>query len=206
MTRDDREQSVRTEKVEPTYHQPEDFTSKLHDYTTRILENEIELFWKRSSFFWLFTGSAFVGFGVLWDKADKDLPLAIACFGLICSLSWTLANRGTKYWQYVWEQKLKSVQRAALGRLIYFEGVSRSDPAGPIWGASRYSVTKLAIALSDFSVLIWLTLGVKASPLMQARPWEYVPIVLVLGTILYALAILVGTRSSSRDELLPPSN
>lgn len=71
---------------------------------------EIDLFWRRSLFFWGFIGAALVAYGVMIRESDKSLPFAIACFGFVCSIAWTLANRGSKYWQEAWEQKVESVQ------------------------------------------------------------------------------------------------
>jgi len=105
----------------------DDKKSALHAYAAETLDNEVERFWKRSLFFWGFIAAAFVAYGVLIEKSDKDLPLAISCFGLICSIAWTLANRGSKYWQYHWEEKLKSVEVAALGRAIFSEDVENKD-------------------------------------------------------------------------------
>jgi hypothetical protein len=134
--------------------------SKLHNFAAETLHNEVERFWKRSLFFWGFIAASFVGYGVLADKSDPSLLLAMSCFGLVCSVAWTLVNRGSKYWQNVWEEKLKSTEDDALGRKIFAEYVE--NPQQGLWGGSRYSVTRLTIALSDFAVLVWLVLGYKA--------------------------------------------
>lgn len=168
---------------------------KLHDFTVQILQSQIELFWKRSLFFWGFNGAALVTYGALVDKADKDIPIGIGCFGLICALTWTLANRSCKYWQYSWEQRLRSVQKETLGREIYFEIVPNA--AWKWWGAWRHSLIKLTIALSDFSVLLWLVLILKASPTIQGRPWGCISITIAVATAIYAIAIFVGARSDS---------
>src|SRR5215208_5954246 len=65
----------------------DDKKSALHAYAAETLDNEVERFWKRSLFFWGFIAAAFVAYGVLIEKSDKDLPLAISCFGLICSIA-----------------------------------------------------------------------------------------------------------------------
>lgn len=171
----------------------DDKKSKLHNYTAETLHNEIERFWKRSLFFWGFIAAAFVAYGVLIDKHDKDVPLAISCFGLVCSVAWTLANRGSKYWQYHCEQKLKSVESAALGRAIFAEDIVNNDRE--LWGGKRYSVTRLTIALSDFVVLVWLALAFKASPAAQGKPWNCTSIVAVGVTAIYLVALFVGGRS-----------
>jgi hypothetical protein len=58
---------------------------KIHDFAAQTLESEVERFWKRSLFFWGFIGAAFIAYGALSEKADKDLVLAISCFGFVCS-------------------------------------------------------------------------------------------------------------------------
>src|ERR1700687_4058379 len=57
---------------------------------------EIDLFWKRSLFFWGFISAAFVGYTAL---RQSELRTVLACFGTVCSCAWTLVNRGSKYWQ-----------------------------------------------------------------------------------------------------------
>jgi hypothetical protein len=76
---------------------------------------EIELFWKRAFFFWGFIAAAFAGYGVLHQAHATDLALAIACFGLVCSVAWTLVNRGSKYWQENWEQKVNRATMSSTG-------------------------------------------------------------------------------------------
>jgi hypothetical protein len=166
--------------------------NRAHAYAAETLHNEVERFWKRSLFFWGFIAAAFVGYGVLIEKKDPDLPLAISCFGLICSFAWTLANRGSKYWQFHWEEKLKSVELGSLGRRLFAEDIENSDNS--LWGGKRYSVTRLSIALSDFTVLIWLALAVKAY-LALPVPLAWVPIILITATIAYVVALFVGGRS-----------
>jgi hypothetical protein len=72
---------------------------KILEYAPDVRKFEIGLFWRRSLFFWGIIGAAFVAYGVLINQADKDFALAVACFGLVCSIAWMLQNRGSKYWQ-----------------------------------------------------------------------------------------------------------
>lgn len=122
---------------------------------------EIERFWHRSVFFWGFISVAFVAYSQL-AKNGGSLPFYLACFGSVCSVAWTLQNRGSKYWQEAWEQKVESVEVAVLGAPLF----SNHEPLQPkgFWGAGNFSVTKLAIAMSDFTVLVWIVLAIKAFP------------------------------------------
>ena len=58
-----------------------------------------------------------------------------------------------------------------------------------LWRASQYSVSKLAIALSDFTVVVWVFLGVRA-----LHGWETVLMAIV--ALLYACLMCWKGRTS----------
>jgi hypothetical protein len=115
---------------------------------------EIDLFWKRSVFFWGFIASAFVGFATLY-KNNIILSIIISCFGMVCSFAWTMGNRGSKYWQENWETKVSKYENEVVGDLF-----DKPEPIqnykGPWLQAREYSVSKLVIALSDYVFLLWI--------------------------------------------------
>ena len=104
---------------------------------------EIELFWKRSLFFWGFIAAAFIGYGTLVQAKAPELALMIGCFGLVCSVAWTLANRGSKYWQEAWEQKVEREEHNALGEPFFSMVEAVQEWKGAWLRARRYSVSKL---------------------------------------------------------------
>jgi len=116
---------------------------------------EIGLFWQRAVFFWGFTAAAFVGVATSLEEHPR-LALLLSCFGLVCSVCWSLANRGSKYWYEAWERKVQREESAIGGALF-----SKIEPrkGGGFWlSARRYSVSKLAILLSDYVCLIWASI------------------------------------------------
>jgi hypothetical protein len=116
---------------------------------------EIGLLWQRALFFWPLIGAAFVGVAASLEE-HRRLALLLSCFGLVCSVCWSLANRGSKYWQEAWEQKVRREEDAIDGPLY-----SRIEPVldkGPWLSARRYSVSKLMILLGDYVCLVWLTI------------------------------------------------
>ena len=88
---------------------------KILEYAADVRKFEINLFWQRSLFFWGFIGAAFIAYASFHESNEKELRAIIASFGLICSIAWTLQNRGSKYWQEAWEQKVRAVERDVLG-------------------------------------------------------------------------------------------
>jgi hypothetical protein len=114
---------------------------------------EIDLFWKRALFFWGFVASAFVAIAAL--KGEQSLlSLFISEFGVTCSLAWTLANRGSKYWQEQWESKIEQVEDDITGPLFKHREPAQENKGWWLRGR-RFSVSKLATAVSDSVALVW---------------------------------------------------
>jgi len=169
---------------------------------TRALE--IELFWKRSLFFWGFIASAFVGYAAL-KQIGSDLSIVIACFGMVCSAVWSLVNRGSKYWQENWESKVEKIEQNVTGPL--FKTQEPVQTKGIWLNARRYSVSKLAIALSDFTFLIWVSIVLYHLLLIIGPPINlkcltpFLKILLILGSFFYVILLLWKGRSTlTKDD------
>ncbi len=176
---------------------------KYFDVAADVRKFEIGLFWQRSLFFWGFVGAAFVAYVKLLDapKGSPDWPpIAIACFGFVCGFAWTLVNRGNKYWQEAWEQKVERKELDVLGDRL-FERKEAAKKNFPTVRALRYSVSKLVIALSDFTIIVWAILITISLPWTrvsaQCLPWEFV---LPAGAFLYAAYMAVVCHSKTEDS------
>ena len=139
------------ENVQP--HKNDQLQLEFYKVAVATRNFEIELFWKRATFFWAFITSAFIGFAAL-KKDNPGYALVIADFGLVCSFAWTLANRGSKYWYEAWEQKLSELEQR-LGSQMFFKMEDKIGTKVPWLSGHRFSVSKLAIGLSDFTCFIW---------------------------------------------------
>jgi hypothetical protein len=113
---------------------------------------EIDLFWKRSLFFWGFISAAFVAYAGL-RKSSPEIGLIMGCLGTVCSLSWTLVNRGSKYWQESWEQRIGDLKEDKRANL--FADEKPVILKGHWLSARKYSVSKLVISLSDYVFILW---------------------------------------------------
>lgn len=164
---------------------------KLASETRRF---EIERFWARSVFFWGFIAAAFVSYAQLDSKPQsEDLRFLVACFGVVCSLAWTLLNRGGKYWQEAWETKVKVVEVQVLGAAL-FSNIEPLRSSG-FWGPAKYSVSRLTIALSDFTTVVWVMLAtISAHPTSLPVANCGIAIISTL-TILCVIGLFVGGRS-----------
>jgi hypothetical protein len=174
---------------------------KILDFAADVRKFEIGLFWQRSLFFWGLIAASFIAYANLKD-ADADIRFAVICVGFIFSLGWTLVNRGSKYWQEAWEQKVERFERDVLDYPLF----SRHEPIETkkffLWRAREYSVSKIAIALSDFTLGIWVFLAIKmivASMIDPSRCW--ILLALAVLTIGYAgLMVRKGRTSPSQTS------
>lgn len=161
---------------------------------------EIELFWRRSLFFWTFIAAAFAGYGVLSQNNDHVPALLISCFGFVCSVAWSLINRGSKYWQENWEQKVNRFESLVFsGRAsdIVGRGIFAREPIldkGRWLSAQPFSVSKVVIALSDFTWAAWLLLIVWELTQVPVSFW-----LLGVASIVFVGAMMAYGRTS--DEI-----
>ena len=170
--------SARREKAE----------EKRLDLAVQTRNFEIELFWKRSLYYWGFIATAFAGYAAL-RQLKSDLALVISCFGTVCAFAWTLVTRGSKYWQESWESKVDRYEAPVIGKFFASEEPVQTHKG--IWlQARRYSVSKVSIALSDYVLIVWCTLLV-AELVRRFAPLTWQPVLKEIGTAIFLLCSLL---------------
>lgn len=165
-------------------------------YAADLRKFEIERFWTRSIIFWGFISATLVAFGVAKDF--PRLQTLAAYYGLLCSIAWSLQNRGSKYWHESWEQKVEAVQIKVLGTDLF----SNKEPIkmrkglfGPWLQARRYSSSRLLMILSDASCLVWLSLLWAPLAIDRAAPFDFLKILTVGVAALLSAALVLGAKS-----------
>ena len=173
---------------------------------------EIELYWKRATYFWTFIGAAFGGFAAVQavDKAlREELSLVLGCLGLVFSVAWYCVNRGSKFWQENWENHVDLLEGDTSSPLFKIV-TRRSKSKGylkPIWcflkdtltGPAPLSVSKINQLISVFVVFIWLALLCKVSPGFASRRTDIDILYtsLFLATALICLAFFTLGRTDN---------
>ena len=136
-----------------------DQLDRAHD----IRKFEIELYWRRATYFWTFIAAAFVAFfGVRWaeglGREDKQiLSFVVSNLGLVFSFGWFLINRGSKFWQQNWEiqvDRLENQSSESLYRLVAYKDKNNCWLVDP----ESYSVSKINQMTSFYVALIWFGL------------------------------------------------
>ena len=84
-----------------------------------IRKFEIELYWRRTTYFSAFISVAFAGyFYVISNKnGDNFYAFVVACIGFFLSCAWWLVNKGSKFWHENWENHVDLLEDDFLGPL-----------------------------------------------------------------------------------------
>jgi hypothetical protein len=161
-------------------------------WTTRNFE--IELYWKRASYFWAFIASTFVGYFALVNSAsyrqsDKlnhvDVYFLI-CIGFVLSTAWFLINIGSKTWQRNWEVHVDLLEDEITGPLYK-----------TVYPMRTFSVSKINEIVSFSFIVVWLLFGIKYfidQELINLHDFQvnWLVVVATTATALAALSMIAG--------------
>jgi len=165
---------------------------------------EIELYWKRATYFWAFIAAAFVGFGASQSSPDKDfLSFFLSSLGFVLSLGWVFANRGSKQWQENWEHHVDHLEDKVTGPL-FKTTLPRAKPGGVrewvghiLVGPSAHSVSKINQLISLYIALMWLVLVFRSAPQtwnLLAWPCSQVAVLFVTAIASLCIAFIARTH------------
>ena len=124
---------------------------------------EIEMYWKRATYFWAFIAATFTGFFVLLNSDNIDnhrgFTILISVMGLFFSIGWNYVNRGSKHWQENWERHVAYLEDEVQGPL--FKYVKYPDTKFKQFNKGyHFSVSKVNQLLSLMMVAFWFILFV----------------------------------------------
>jgi len=170
---------------------------------------EIDLYWKRATYFWAFIAATLAGYAAIQaidNKNIEELSIIISCLGIIFSFSWFLANRGSKQWQENWEHHVDMLEDDITGPLFKVV-LRRSESKGIlesfihlITGPSPFSVSKINQIISLYITMLWFFLLYRALPVFNRCAeinWYYVFIISATFIFMFFLAVLGRTYHDS---------
>lgn len=170
---------------------------------------EIELYWKRATYFWAFIAAAFAGYFALSSAAkipvsDKhEALLVLTSIGLVFSLGWFLANKGSKFWQENWEKHVDMLEHQVYGPLYKTVLDDRVFSPFRITQPFQFSVSKINQVLSLFITFIWIFLASRelSTLLGWSEPFTWFnELVVGIITIATACYLVFRTRGGTRDQ------
>jgi len=169
----------------------------------QLRQFEIELYWKRATYFWVFQAAIFAALGFVSNgSAQKwpQLPLGLAAMGFLTALAGWLAANGSKFWQENWEAHIDVLETE-------FEG----DLHKTVWiggDGVRWSVSGVNGRLSVCFLFFWLALAVAA--FVTAVPWARLTLrgrfQEIDTNLVFSTAIAIGTALGTLFLLARPSH
>lgn len=162
---------------------------------------EIEMYWKRASYFWAFIASTFVGYFALvnsesyavYDKYQHVEVYFLICIGFVLSCAWLLTNVGSKQWQRNWEAHVDLLEDPFNGPLYKTVNMTES-----------YSVSKINEIVSLMFVIVWMILGIKylidKNLIDLSFQLRQVNWFVVLSTLLSLLAVVAMWKGHGRGR------
>ena len=128
-----------------------------------IRKFEIELYWKRTAYFWTLIAATFAGYVAIQSKnSDVGLSLLVSSIGLCFSIGWYFVNRGSKYWQGNWERHVDLLEDEFSGPLYKLTPGNTEYRFLKLNSAYPFSVSRINQILSLFVVMIWCILFISS--------------------------------------------
>jgi hypothetical protein len=175
---------------------PEEYAEAFKDKEESALKQaldirkfEIDLYWKRATYFWTFIGATMAGFLAIQASSaqnKQDLAVILSCLGMVFSFAWVCVNRGSKFWQENWEKHVDVLEDKITGPL-YKIVMSRNamttigEKAVHLFtGPSPISVSKINQLISLYVFILWGCLFFYSLPefgLDKKVNWFYVALV-----------------------------
>lgn len=119
---------------------------------------EIELYWKRATYFWAFIAATFAAYFVLLTSTNNDhfkgFTIVIATIGFFFSLGWYYVNRGSKYWQENWEKHVDFLGQETFGPLFRYV-ISPKKNFFKMAEEFPFSVSRVNQLLSLIMTIFW---------------------------------------------------
>lgn len=184
---------------------PGDKSAKALDLALDLRKFEIELYWKRATYFWAFTGAALAGYlTVLTGKNIENRPealLLVSCLGLVFSVAWYFVNRASKFWQANWEGHVDLLEDDEMGP-IYKTVLNEKFPFLRIDDPYPFSVSKINQLLSFFVVLVFAGLVVNTlhDHYTFTKNWEAFPSACVGITVLALILLFQLGRTGNKNK------
>lgn len=153
---------------------------------------EINMYWKRATYFWAFIASSFAGYLLVSsaENPNADQVFILTCVGLILSFAWFLTNKGSKSWQRHWENHVDLLE---------------DDFTGPLYKTvftdQTYSVSKINEIVSASFSAIWVLLLFKVTIEGAVDLYVYVAGAVIVSASLYSMAFGRGRGRFSEREV-----
>lgn len=159
---------------------------------------EIELFWKRSTFFWAFITAIYTAyFYVLtsvYKSAHGAFPLVVlSALGLFFCVSWYFASKASKRWQENWETHIDLLEDDITGPLF------KTYLSKPSYSVSKIAITAgLVVSICAYVLLVYEFMN------MAKHRLHCSPLLRIILTVIFSafivLCLFIYSRHIAGDQ------
>lgn len=185
---------------------------KLLDLAYDHKKLEIEMYWKRATYFWGFVVLSYTALFLVSSPKNSTnetnistLNLMISSLGLVFSWGWYLVNRGSKYSTKKWQGIIDYLEDKISKPFNRLSIVDNSK----LWHLSssyKISVTKINLTISIFNVVIW-TIFFISNSLITLTKMNLCTIFGIKDTYIFAatvmsiILLLFSTRDAKNKKI-----
>lgn len=125
-----------------------------------IRKFEIEMYWKRATYFWGFQIAIFAGLTASYKFEEPALTVIFAILGLITSVAWHYVNKGSKFWQENWELHIDLLEKECTGNL-YKNVLCYANNKDDAYSVSRINLTTSRVFIAVWSFILFFSEAVQ---------------------------------------------
>lgn len=202
---------------------PEDKPTETEKMRSRTLKEaqeirkfEIDLYWKRTGFFWAFITVIYTAlFAVLCKYVDcscTDTPCkysffvpvisALSGLGFFFSVAWHMVNKGSKFWQKNWETHVSLLEKSEIGPL--YDVYLNPKTTGSRWKPTKefdFSVTKVNMWASFMMMFCSLATGIGCIKWLIFDRKESIAFIVIPFGIIFIFTIFMIFFSHGNDDI-----
>ena len=159
---------------------------------------EIELYWKRATYFWTFLVATFAGYFVVISRSEvatvfPQAELVVTSLGCVFSLAWHLVNIGSKKWQENWEKHIDMLEEEVTGNIYK-----------TVFDKTAYSVSGINLVVSLFVFVIWVSLTINYHYKSYQKckglcTIDGVALIISLITVVFIISLLMERKKSIKE-------
>jgi hypothetical protein len=176
---------------------------KAYDFAVRTRDFEIDLYWKRTSYFWGFLIVIFTAYGFS-SYQNEEIRFLLSIIGVIFSFSWYCVNRGSKYWQKNWEAHIDLLEEEFCGNIYKINLSNKLFKKRNIFDPYSFSISKINQNCSIVILLMWIYLvfeNLNRKFQIACIP-NYIPYLLFgILAVLYILLTLLSSKGNALKKV-----
>ncbi|MEZ2122443.1 hypothetical protein [Corynebacterium sp. CCM 9203] len=160
---------------------------------------EIELYWRRATYYWGFMVAIFAG--LKWGSDGSDvLEVLFSLLGVLFAVGWYWSSLGSKYWQENWEYHVTVLEVISEIPIHSVRKLPNKRKCLDPLRAYPYSVSKINHLLSLSVVLFWLCIFTySVSSLFDGFAFRNA---FTVASIIVVVFLLYGMRAMVRSEVV----